>query len=39
MNYLDTRDLIAEREDHKQTILDSFLEKFPHYEGMTAFLI
>jgi hypothetical protein len=32
---IDTRDLITEREDHKQAILDSFLEEFPHYEDMT----
>lgn len=34
-NYVDTRDLITERDDHKQAILDSFLENFPHYEEMT----
>ena len=32
---LDTRDLITEREDLQQTILDSFLEEFPQYEDMT----
>lgn len=32
---LDSRDLITERDDHKQTILDRFLDTFPHYEGMT----
>lgn len=33
--YLDTRDLIEERDNLKQQILDSFLENFPHYEEMT----
>ena len=33
--YLDTRDLAETREELKQTILDSFLEEFPHYEDMT----
>ena len=32
---LDTRDLIDEREELKQSILDSFLETFPQYEDMT----
>lgn len=32
---LDTRDLIEERDNLKQQILDSFLENFPHYEEMT----
>lgn len=32
---LDTRNLIEERDDLKQQILDSFLEGFPHYEDMT----
>ena len=32
---LDTRTLIEEREELKQSILDSFLETFPHYEAMT----
>ena len=32
---LDTRDLQTEREELQQTILDSFLEEFPHYEDMT----
>jgi hypothetical protein len=32
---MDTRDLIEERENLKQQILDSFLENFPHYEEMT----
>lgn len=31
---LDSRDLITERDDHKQAILDSFLDTFPHYEDM-----
>ena len=31
----DTRDLIEERENLKQQILESFLENFPHYEEMT----
>lgn len=35
MSYLDTRDLIEERDTLKQNILDSFLEEFPHYEDMT----
>lgn len=35
MNTLDTRDLIEERNDLKQQILDSFLETFEHYEEMT----
>ena len=35
MNTLDTRDLIEKREELQQTVLDSFLENFPHYEGMT----
>ena len=35
MSYIDTRDLIEEREDLKQQVLDSFLEDFPHYEEMT----
>lgn len=35
MRTIDTRDLATEREDLKQTILDSFLETFPHYEDMT----
>ncbi len=34
-NYIDTRDLIEERDTLKQDILDSFLETFPHYEDMT----
>lgn len=33
--YLDTRNLAEEREELKQSILDSFLENFPHYEDMT----
>ena len=33
--YLDTRDLAETREELKQSILDSFLENFPHYEAMT----
>lgn len=33
--YLDTRDLETEREELKQSILDSFLDTFPHYEDMT----
>lgn len=33
--YLDTRDLAETREELKQSILDSFLETFPHYEDMT----
>lgn len=33
--YLDTRDLQIEREELKQSILDSFLDTFPHYEDMT----
>ena len=33
--YLNTRDLAEEREELKQSILDSFLENFPHYEDMT----
>lgn len=33
--YLDTRDLSETREELKQSILDSFLENFPHYEDMT----
>lgn len=32
---LDTRDLIEERNDLKQQILDDFLEVFPQYEEMT----
>ena len=32
---MDTRDLIEERENLKQQILESFLENFPHYEEMT----
>lgn len=35
MNTIDTRDLIEERKDLKQQILDSFLETFEHYEEMT----
>lgn len=35
MSYIDTRDLIEERDNLKQQILDSFLEDFPHYEEMT----
>jgi predicted nuclease with TOPRIM domain len=35
MSYLDTRDLIEERDTLKQNILDSFLEEFPQYEDMT----
>lgn len=35
MSYLDTRDLETEREDLKQSVLESFLENFPHYEDMT----
>lgn len=31
---LDTRELITERDDHKQQILDSFLDTFFPYEGM-----
>ena len=31
---MDTRDLIKERENLKQQILDSFLENFPQYEDM-----
>lgn len=33
--YLDTRNLQTEREELKQSVLDSFLENFPHYEDMT----
>ena len=32
---LNTRDLIEEKQDLQQAILDSFLENFPHYEEMT----
>lgn len=32
---MDTRDLIEERENLKEQILDSFFENFPHYEEMT----
>ena len=32
---LDTRDLVEEREDLKQEILDSFLETFEHYAEQT----
>lgn len=32
---LDTRDLIEERNDLKQQILEDFLEVFPQYEDMT----
>ena len=32
---IDTRDLITEREELKQSILDSFLDTFPQYEDMT----
>ena len=32
---LDTRDLLERREELKQSVLDSFLENFPHYEEMT----
>ena len=32
---LDTRNLIERREELKQSVLDSFLENFPHYEEMT----
>jgi len=35
MNTLDTRDLIEERNDLKQQILDSFLETFEHYAEQT----
>ena len=35
MNILDTRDLIEEREDLKQQILNSFLETFEHYAEQT----
>ena len=35
MNTLYTKDLIEERDDLKEQILDSFLENFPHYEEMT----
>ena len=34
---LDTRTLIEEREQLKQTILDSFLDTFPHYEVADTF--
>ena len=32
---LDTRILLERREELKQSVLDSFLENFPHYEEMT----
>ena len=32
---LNTRDLIEEKNDLQQAILDSFLDDFPHYEDMT----
>lgn len=32
---IDTRDLIEERNELKQQVLDSFLEEFPQYEDMT----
>ena len=35
MNILDTRDLIEEREENKQTILESFLETFEQYAEQT----
>ena len=35
MNTLDTRDLIEERDNLKQQILDSFLETFEHYAEQT----
>lgn len=35
MNTLDTRDLIEERNNLKQQILDSFLETFEHYTEQT----
>lgn len=34
-NYIDTLDLEEKRTELKQSILDSFLENFPHYEDMT----
>ena len=36
MNILDTRDLIEERNELKQQILDSFLETFEHYAEQTT---
>jgi hypothetical protein len=35
MNILDTRNLINERDELKQQVLDSFLEEFEHYADMT----
>lgn len=35
MNIIDTRDLVQEREDLKEEILNSFLETFEHYEDRT----
>ena len=35
MDTIDTRDLIADRNDYKQAILYSFLDEFPQYEEMT----
>lgn len=35
MNTIDTRNLIEERDNLKQAILDSFLDSFPQYEDMT----
>jgi len=35
MNVIDSRDLLERKEELKQQVLDSFLEEFPHYEGMT----
>ena len=35
INYIDTRNLIEERDALKQEIWESFLDTFPHYEEMT----
>ena len=35
MNTIDTRDLIEERNDLKEQILNSFLDSFEHYEDQT----